>query len=193
LGEGAVVDGPLTTARRQGIEAMQLDLACALELRALGPPDEACLHPAAALRFLTGGNATFTLLNLQTKQRCTLRVSGRRSNHTVGTKSLLIEEQTGQDNVRDFTCIGTFMPDWLLTLFKRTGRGTATIAWLHRKLWSPGFVAFPPTVRFMHAGRCCRCGRVLTVPESIASGIGPECARRKNVLTKPGDPLHGLI
>lgn len=29
-----------------------------------------------------------------------------------------------------------------------------------------------------HEGKCCRCGRLLTVPESIESGIGPECAKR---------------
>lgn len=29
-----------------------------------------------------------------------------------------------------------------------------------------------------HEGRCGRCGRRLTVPESIESGFGPECARR---------------
>lgn len=29
-----------------------------------------------------------------------------------------------------------------------------------------------------HAGRCGRCGRILTVPESIDLGLGPECAGR---------------
>lgn len=29
-----------------------------------------------------------------------------------------------------------------------------------------------------HEGRCCRCGRALTVPESVESGIGPECASK---------------
>lgn len=29
-----------------------------------------------------------------------------------------------------------------------------------------------------HEGRCGRCGRKLTVPESIAQGLGPECAGR---------------
>lgn len=29
-----------------------------------------------------------------------------------------------------------------------------------------------------HEGKCCRCGRALTVPESIESGIGPECAKK---------------
>lgn len=28
-----------------------------------------------------------------------------------------------------------------------------------------------------HEGRCAKCGRKLTVPESIASGFGPECGR----------------
>ena len=30
-----------------------------------------------------------------------------------------------------------------------------------------------------HDGTCCRCGRALTVPESVASGIGPICAGRE--------------
>jgi hypothetical protein len=33
-------------------------------------------------------------------------------------------------------------------------------------------------VEFWHEGKCCRCGRKLTVPASIASGIGPECATK---------------
>jgi hypothetical protein len=31
---------------------------------------------------------------------------------------------------------------------------------------------------FYHHGNCCRCGRILTNPASIKSGIGPECAKR---------------
>jgi len=33
-------------------------------------------------------------------------------------------------------------------------------------------------VEFWHSGKCCRCGRTLTTPESIAAGIGPVCATR---------------
>ena len=32
----------------------------------------------------------------------------------------------------------------------------------------------------MHAGRCCKCGRQLTVPESISSGWGPECQKKRS-------------
>lgn len=31
-------------------------------------------------------------------------------------------------------------------------------------------------VNIFHEGRCCRCGKRLTTPESIKSGIGPICA-----------------
>jgi len=33
-------------------------------------------------------------------------------------------------------------------------------------------------VSFWHEGSCGRCGRALTVPESIESGLGPVCAAR---------------
>jgi hypothetical protein len=33
----------------------------------------------------------------------------------------------------------------------------------------------PDGVVIWHEGRCGRCGRRLTVPESIESGYGPEC------------------
>jgi len=36
----------------------------------------------------------------------------------------------------------------------------------------------PEFVEFWHEGVCGKCGRKLTVPESIESGFGPECIKR---------------
>lgn len=36
---------------------------------------------------------------------------------------------------------------------------------------------FPAGFEFWHEGRCARCSRRLTVPESISSGFGPECIK----------------
>jgi hypothetical protein len=36
----------------------------------------------------------------------------------------------------------------------------------------------PAVVEVLHDGRCGRCGRPLTHPDSIQSGIGPICAQR---------------
>lgn len=33
---------------------------------------------------------------------------------------------------------------------------------------------------FWHEGKCGRCGRALTHPESVQSGIGPECSKKGN-------------
>lgn len=192
-------DDQLTSVRRAAIASLDLDLACVLETRTFGPAEAGCLHPAAALRFLVGGNATFTLVNLATKARCTLRVRSPafrppklrlKTWQSKPKGAWSVEEQTGQDNVRDFTLIG-WLEDWNLTTLGH-GRGTDTISWLTR-LWRPGFTCFPSVIRFMHSGSCGRCSRQLTVPESLITGIGPECARRKAGLTKPGDPFHGLI
>jgi hypothetical protein len=38
---------------------------------------------------------------------------------------------------------------------------------------------FPPSLSFHHQGRCGRCGRKLNHPNSIASGLGPECAKSR--------------
>jgi len=35
-----------------------------------------------------------------------------------------------------------------------------------------------------HEGRCGRCNRKLTVPASIALGIGPECGQREHSLSQ---------
>ena len=50
------------------------------------------------------------------------------------------------------------------------------LVWLLTHLWgaSPELVLSRADV--YHSGTCSRCGRVLTTPESIRSGLGPVCA-----------------
>jgi hypothetical protein len=35
----------------------------------------------------------------------------------------------------------------------------------------------PNFIEIWHEGRCGKCGRTLTVPDSIANGLGPECIK----------------
>jgi hypothetical protein len=44
-----------------------------------------------------------------------------------------------------------------------------------------------------HEGRCGRCGRKLTVPESIESGFGPECASILGLDASTQVPLPGML
>ena len=48
--------------------------------------------------------------------------------------------------------------------------------WCMRYLWAGK--PLPEPARIFHMGRCGRCGRALTVPSSIESGLGPECAAK---------------
>jgi hypothetical protein len=36
-------------------------------------------------------------------------------------------------------------------------------------------IEFPPSFHFYHEGKCAKCGRQLTTPESIDRGFGPIC------------------
>ena len=47
--------------------------------------------------------------------------------------------------------------------------------WVLRAVRNPELLS---TCEIEHAGKCCSCGRTLTHPESIGTGLGPECFER---------------
>jgi len=136
------------------------------------------------LTFITAGRAVFTLVSKTSGERRTFRVAAPKDAQP-GDALRFISLLTGPDNTTNYEYVGllTKAGDELVT---RTSRGKMptqplnTISWLVAQLQSA--VRGEPTkleqVEFWHEGRCCRCGRRLTVPESIASGIGPECASK---------------
>ena len=86
----------------------------------------------------------------------------------------------GPDNTSDYRYIGLFYAD---TLSLRTSSA-------HIPHTAPQFVMlqyflkivngeypWPETCKFYPSGKCGCCGRVLTTPESIERGFGPECWR----------------
>lgn len=128
------------------------------------------------MEFCLAGNAKFTLKSLKTETRFTYRISLSKDKN-VAFVSLL----TGPDNEESYSYFGNIRPrNWSYWDGKK-----AKIS-----LDSPGAVAFRwfwgnlkrksamKDLEFWHSGACGRCGRTLTVPESIASGFGPECANR---------------
>lgn len=59
---------------------------------------------------------------------------------------------------------------------KPTAPAAIALQWTLARVWAGQ--ALPAPAAIYHEGRCGRCGRPLTVPESILTGFGPECARR---------------
>ena len=128
------------------------------------------------LRFALAGNATFTIASLKTGTRFTYKMRQSEDGMVWFVKVL-----TGADNESDYTFLGT-IGRFTRSFCKSPKSPIAEIApsvlafvWFWSKI-TAGHL--PVTLEFFHEGRCGRCGRKLTVPESIMTGLGPECASR---------------
>jgi hypothetical protein len=114
----------------------------------------------ARKRFILAGNATFTIVSRKTGTRYTYRVR-----HKEG-KPHYVSVLTGPDSY-------TYLGEIFNVGYRPRTKLPSSFAfmWLWLNLGSS-------RIEFHHAGKCGRCGRELTVPESIESGLGPECAKK---------------
>jgi hypothetical protein len=126
-------------------------------------------------RFFEAGHAIFTVSN-DNGDHYTYRVSKPDSK-----KPFFVSLLTGPDNLSDYTYLGTYNPiDHRLYITKASkmhidSTPVRVFMWAVQRVVSGQ--ALPPGYAIYHEGRCCRCGRRLTTPESIEAGIGPECSR----------------
>lgn len=137
--------------------------------------------------FLFAGHATFTLVSKKTNTRKTFRVE--LAPKKEGTpQTWFVKLLTGPDNTAHYTYIG-FLRNQGPTAFipKFQNESTAAFGWLvtqiNGSIFQPNHSgqfekSFAEQAEFYHSGRCGRCGRTLTTPESIESGIGPVCEGR---------------
>ena len=131
---------------------------------------------AQQLLFILGGRAEFTIRNPETGGRFTYRVAKGRS----GKPPYFVRVLTGPDNHSHFEMLG-LIDGHLIYRRARSSRvgefatSARAFRWMWKRLVTHKGIA---PAEFWHTGRCGICGRKLTVPESIASGIGPRCAAR---------------
>lgn len=136
-------------------------------------------QPADVRAFVTAGRATFTLVGRDA--RYTYRVD-RSQNDDDRPPVYFVALLTGPDNTADYTYMGLLDPSTgalrLTAKSSQTADSTPVRAlrWALPILWTGR--ALPAPAKLYHVGRCGRCGRALTVPESIRAGIGPECATK---------------
>lgn len=128
---------------------------------------------ATALSFAMAGRAYLTAVSRKTGTRFTYRVvqADEKSPHFVHVL-------TGPEM---FQFLGTVFPDGSFRHGKKSqidASAPSAQAWS----WLYGFLRerkLPANAELWHDGRCGRCGRPLTVPESITTGIGPVCAEKE--------------
>lgn len=122
--------------------------------------------------YITAGKSTFTVVSGKTGNRFTFRVNAPRERKA--DFPLFVKVRTGGD--QNWLYVGTvFGNDCFRTTRKSAVSEDApevkAFTWLWRNADD-----LAGKVEFLPSGNCCRCGRQLTTPESIAAGIGPECA-----------------
>lgn len=137
-----------------------------------------------ALAFMLAGNATFTFRSTKTGERFTYKVSQAEPTPKYPDPAWFVAVLTGPENTSDYQYAG---------LIRKRGDDVLTFAWTGKSRFAStapcvnafrwtflrlSFNRMPGNVEIWHEGRCGRCGRKLTVPESIAAGLGPECAGR---------------
>jgi hypothetical protein len=132
----------------------------------------------AACDYALAGNATLTLSSLKTGARYTYRVrQPREGNQSIRFLSLL----TGSDNENSYSYLGLVRDGQVvLTAKSKMAPDSKPVAAFRYFLQHAMAGAIAPSLEVRHEGKCGRCGRKLTVPESIDAGIGPECAKRFN-------------
>jgi uncharacterized protein DUF6011 len=128
-----------------------------------------------AKAFTLAGNATITLESLRTGAHFTYKVRQATDKETgeptPGT--YFVSLLNGHDNENDYCYLGMIRQGRFgLTKASRAGAEALSV-----KAFSFffGSTELHPELVVHHEGRCGRCGRTLTVPESLDSGLGPDC------------------
>lgn len=133
-----------------------------------------------ALKFALAGNARLTLVSQRTGTRFTYRIKAKTvKGGEAPAAPWFVSLLSGQDNDGDYTFLGTIFDDRVTYRHGRKATVSPDAPSAKGFAWAWSFLAkgeLPPGCEVWHEGRCGRCGRALTVPSSIAQGLGPECA-----------------
>lgn len=133
-----------------------------------------------AKNFILGGKATVTLESKATGKWFTFKI---RKHKNDATNLYFVSLLQGPNNNTDYGYLGTIFngDNFRLTSKSRISNEAVSFKAFD---WAFKYVMFGSDklldkINIFHSGTCGRCGRKLTVPESITTGLGPECAKRK--------------
>lgn len=135
------------------------------------------IHDAkTALDYIHGGNAIFTVVSKLTGNRYTYRARKSSDNGEI----LFIDLLTGPDNKSDYMYLGHYWShdEKGMDGGKKGQPNHPAFAALDWLVICLVLGRMPSTAEFWHEGKCARCGRKLTTPESIETGFGPECIKK---------------
>lgn len=131
--------------------------------------------PDAALKFMLGGKSFTTLVSSASGQRFTYRVELADKKNPTDVDCYFVAVLNGPDNWVNYKYIGIVKNNaYRWTSKSKIAEDAPSVKafnFCFDRLTKNSIAGF----EVWHEGKCGRCGRKLTVPESIASGFGPEC------------------
>ena len=123
-------------------------------------------------KFILAGKAIVTFLNTKTDNRFTFKIKKSKDNESLFFVSILI-------NTESYQYIGTLNNNNFKfgrkSKISNESQSVRVFEYIFNKIKTN---TLPDFIEIWHEGKCGRCGRALTVPSSIESGLGPECYRR---------------
>jgi len=140
-------------------------------------------HHSISKDFILAGRAVFTVSGQRT--RFTFKVNRKDaqpgSRYQDPTYFVSVLTRGGGDEDRAYSYVGILRPVDGSIVFTKGSKiqpsapAAKALVWTMKHVWAGK--ALPAPAAVYHEGRCGRCGRPLTDPESILRGFGPECAQ----------------
>lgn len=144
---------------------------------------------ADAVRYITAGKSTFTIVSKKTGTRYTYRASVPKNTteETVATAPRFVAVLAGSDNESTYAFLGTLFPPndrFPNAAFRVSPKArispeapsAVAAAWLFGAIAKGSDVL--SSVEIWASSKCGRCGKTLTVPASVNQGFGPECVNK---------------
>jgi len=132
--------------------------------------------------FVLAGKSLFTVSNGK-GQHYTFKITKRE--HEQWGNKWFASVRTHQES-RNYRYIGVVNPVsgvphlTKASKYSQNSQEYRVLRWALDIVW--GRRTLPPGYKIEHAGKCGRCGRTLTTPDSIRIGIGPECRGKMGLL-----------
>lgn len=127
--------------------------------------------------FIVAGHAIFTVSS--TTEHYTYKIE------SPDKKKYYIRILTGKDNTKDYTYLGMMCPKTLkcfptrASKYKLESKAFEVLNWAMKHIFHNREV--PEGYKIQHEGKCGKCGRRLTDPVSIETGLGPVCRTEKGI------------
>jgi hypothetical protein len=129
------------------------------------------LQHTKALDFILGGKSLFTFLNPKTENRFTFKVKKHKTDDIFFVSVLT--------NPEIYQFIGSIKSNSFFhskkSKISKNAQSVKVFDYVFSALNKNTLSEF---IEIWHEGKCAKCGRTLTVPQSIESGFGPECSKR---------------